>query len=124
MTSIIIVSIISSVIYVLIKKYAPEYALLAEISSIVLIILFVYPYICDVIDFYSSFETDNDYMSLVLKITGIAVLTQFSADICRDSGESALSSKVEFAGKTIILAMSLPVVEAVLELAIGLINEK
>lgn len=124
MTAIIVISVVSSVIYLLIKKFTPEYAVLAEVCSVVLIILFVYPYICDVIDFYSSVKTDSEYMSLVLKVTGIAVLTQFSADICRDSGETALSSKIEFAGKTIILAMSLPIVEKLLEMAIGLINER
>lgn len=124
MTSVVGIAIISSVIYMLIKKYSPEFAVLAEICSIIMVLFTVYPYICDVIDFFSSVNIENEYISLVLKVTGIAVLTQFSSDICQDSGESALSSKIEFAGKTIILALSLPLVENLLEFAIGLINER
>lgn len=124
MNYIIGVAIISTVIYLLIKKYTPEYAILAEILSVCLVLFSAYPYIRDVIDFFASVDAEKEYISLLLKITGIAVLTQFSADICSDSGETALSSKIEFAGKTMILALSLPLVEKLLEFAIGMINEK
>ncbi len=124
MITVVGIALISALVYVLIKKYSPEYAMLVEISSIVLILLFSYPYICDVIDFFSSVDMDNDYFSLILRITGVAVLTQFAADVCADSGENALADKIEFAGKTIILAMSLPVVKSLLEFATGMINSK
>lgn len=124
MITVVGIAFVSALVYVLIKKYSPEYAMLVEICSIVIILLFSYPYICDVIDFFSSVDMDNDYISLILRITGVAVLTQFAADVCADSGEKALADKIEFAGKTIILAMSLPVVKSLLEFATGLINAK
>ena len=124
MIPVISVVLISSVIYVLIKQYAPEFALLAEVGSIILVLLFVYPYICDVINFYYDINAESEYVGLLLKICGVSILTEFAADISADSGIKALSAKVEFAGKVIILAMSLPVVESLLELAIGMIKEK
>ncbi|MBQ8209741.1 MAG: hypothetical protein IJZ35_04070 [Clostridia bacterium] len=126
MISIIGVSVISAVLYLVVKKYSPEYAVLIEIASIVLVVWTAYPYLCDVIDFYMEFSAsgsiDGDYLKLILKVSGAALITQFSADICRDSGESALASKVEFAGKTLILALSLPLTQALLEFATGLIK--
>lgn len=123
MISIIGIALISAVLYGLIKKYSPEYAVFIEIGAIIIILLTVYPYICDVIDFFASYSSENDYASLLLKITGIAVLTQFASDICGDCGESALAAKIEFAGKSIILALSVPTVKTLLEFAIGLIKE-
>ena len=124
MTVVASVAITASLIYLIIKKSAPEFAIIAEICAVVLIILFVYPYICDIVDFCSKIDTENRYFDTLLRITGVAVITQFAADICNDSGMSALSSKVEFAGKTVILVMSLPIVEALFEFATGLINER
>lgn len=124
MIRIVGIALISAVLYVLIKKYSPEYASLAQIGAVILVLLAVYPYICDVIDFFSSSIIDRSYIKLLLRMTGVAVLTQFAADVCADSGETALASKVEFAGKSIILALSLPTVKTLLEFAVGLINEK
>ncbi len=122
MISIVGIAIISAVLFLLLKKYSGEYALLLEICSVILILLLIYPDICDVLDFFSSVGLDSGYTSLLLKITGIAVLTQFAADICEDSGESALSSKVSFAGKTVILSLTVPTVKALLDFAVKLIG--
>ncbi len=56
------------------------------------------------------------YLSLMLKAVGISLVTSTSADICRDSGENAIASKVELLGKCEILALSLPLITAMAEL--------
>ena len=126
MINIIGIAIISSVLYLLVKKYSPEYGILVEIAAVIFVIWAVFPYLCDVIDFYTDSVKktgiDNDYVLLLLKVAGIATITQFSADICNDSGENALASKIEFAGKTLIIAVSLPMVKALLIFATGLIK--
>lgn len=124
MTVVAAVVIAASVICLLIKRNASEFAIITEICAVVLVVLYVYPQICDLIDFCKMSGADNGYIELLLRITGVALITQFAADICNDSGLSALSSKVEFAGKTVILVMSLPVIEALLKFATGLINAK
>ncbi|MEW6725315.1 MAG: stage III sporulation protein AD [Bacillota bacterium] len=55
------------------------------------------------------------YVATVLKVIGIAYLTEFGAQICRDAGEGALGSKVELAGKVLILVLAIPIVLAVLD---------
>lgn len=128
MIKIIGVSIVSAVLYIVVKKYSPEYSILIEAAAILLILWSVYPYLCDIIDFFSEYSCsvsiNAEYMKIVIKALGIAVLTQFAADICKDSGENALASKVEFAGKLLVTAMSLPIAKAILELAAGIINKQ
>ncbi len=128
MMNIVGVAVISSVLYGVIKKYSPEYAVLTEAGAIIIILWMAYPYLCDIIDFFSEYTgvsgIDSDYLRIVLKTLGIAVITQFSADVCRDSGETAMASKVEFAGKILIAAMSIPIAKAIIELAAGVINTK
>ena len=67
-------------------------------------------------------SVSNEYLGTVLKIVGIAVLTQFSSDICRDSGQTALAANVEFAGKLMIAVLSLPMAKTLLEVAVSVIK--
>lgn len=55
------------------------------------------------------------YLTTVFKIIGIAWLTEFFCQVCRDAGSSALAVKVEFAAKVAILLLAFPVLTAVLE---------
>lgn len=55
------------------------------------------------------------YLTTVFKIIGIAWLTEFFCQVCRDAGSSALAVKVEFAAKIAILLLAFPVLTAVLE---------
>lgn len=57
---------------------------------------------------------DFIYLTTVLKILGIAYLASFCSEICRDAGESNIASKVEFAGKILILVLAVPILMGVL----------
>lgn len=59
----------------------------------------------------------STYLSTLMKAVGITVAVQFVSEICRDSGESALASKLELVGKAEILVLCLPLVEEIAELA-------
>ena len=56
------------------------------------------------------------YFSTVLKALGIGIAAQTASDICRDSGENAVASKLEFAAKVGILLLGLPVIREILSL--------
>lgn len=55
------------------------------------------------------------YLTTIFKIIGIAWLTEFLCQVCRDVGSSALAVKLEFAAKMAILLLAFPVLTAVLE---------
>lgn len=59
---------------------------------------------------------DNRYIESVVKVIGIAYVTQFGADMLRDGGESAIASKCELAGKIFILCLTLPIIGEFLEI--------
>lgn len=116
------IALISAVLFVVIKKYSPEYIIFAEIGSVLLVFLYLYPYIKDIIDFYYEYADyggiDASYLKIVLKSIGIALLTQFASDICKDSGQSALAGKIEFAGKLLIAVLALPVAKTLIAVAL------
>lgn len=60
-------------------------------------------------------KIDFVYLTTVFKILGIAYLASFCSEICKDAGESSLASKVEFAGKILILVLAIPILMGVLD---------
>ncbi len=62
-------------------------------------------------------------MSSVMKIAGIACTAQIAADICRDSGENALASKVELTGKLMMLSAAMPMLLKLAQTLAGLAEE-
>ncbi|MCD5407589.1 MAG: stage III sporulation protein AD [Desulfotomaculum sp.] len=61
------------------------------------------------------------YLGTILKIVGIAYIADFGAQICRDAGEGALATKVEFAAKILVLVLAVPIIVAVLQALLKII---
>ena len=64
----------------------------------------------------------SDMASLMIKGLGVAMLTQFCADLCRQSGEAPLANSVELAGKAELLLLCLPMLRDLIELAQGMLE--
>lgn len=108
------------------KKYAPETSVVITISAGIIILLSVLsktaPVIEQINSFVSSAEIDSTYAPVLIKTVGICFLCQFTADSCRDCGQSSLASKVELASKISIIVTALPLFENILNTAVGLIE--
>lgn len=55
------------------------------------------------------------YLTVLVKMIGIAYIAEFASGICKDAGYSSISAQIEIFGKLSILAVSMPVVLALLE---------
>lgn len=61
------------------------------------------------------------YVETILKIIGIAYLVEFASQITKDAGQGSIASKIEMAGKLIILAMAVPIVTVLIEMILKMI---
>jgi len=61
------------------------------------------------------------YLKTMLKIIGIAYIAEFGAQIVRDAGLDSVASKIEFAGKMLILVMAVPIISVIIETVLGLL---
>lgn len=56
----------------------------------------------------------ESYLEILLKIVGISYVADFASNICRDAGYSAVAGQIELSGKITVLAVSTPIVLALL----------
>lgn len=58
----------------------------------------------------------------VVKTVGVAILTKFAAEICKDAKESGLAAFVETAGAAAALFLAVPLLRTVLTMITGLLG--
>ena len=125
MTVVIGISITALILSLLLKDYNKTVSLILVLFSSALLFFKIVGSIGEITDTLKEI-TDNagelsSYLKLMLKVLGIALITQITADICRDCGETALAGQTEVAAKIIIVAMILPLFEAVVKIISGLL---
>ena len=95
-----------------------ELAVLVAIIAGAIIFLALIDKLSEIINFINTIadkaNIDMVYIGIVLKILAIAYLSTFCSEICKDAGATSIASKVEFAGKILILALAIPILMAVL----------
>lgn len=55
------------------------------------------------------------YIKVILKMIGIAYLSEFTASICKDAGQNTIAGQVDFFGRMSMIAVSLPILRSLLE---------
>lgn len=127
MTEIITVCVVSLAAFVFsltIKQTHPAIALLIIITASVIILIYLVDYLTSVIDtvneMFEQVNINSDYIKLLLKCTGICFITEFSCDLCKESGYSSLSSQISLAGKLVTLVMAVPLFKEVLSISLSL----
>lgn len=56
------------------------------------------------------------YLSILFKMIGIAYITEFTSNLCKDAGFSSISNGVEMISKILLCMIGLPIVEEVITL--------
>lgn len=119
------IGMIALIIIIVIKQYRPEFAIYISIIAGILILSISLQKMGEIVTLIQSVSEkagiNGKFISILLKITGIAILTEFAVSVCKDSGESAIASKIEMGGKVIIISMSIPIISSLLELMINIL---
>ncbi len=72
-------------------------------------------------DLSANTEFSAGSTGLLLRAAGVALISEFGAQICRDAGESALAGRIDLAARVVLLTMSAPLIGDVLALVSDLI---
>ena len=104
---------------IIIKEYKKDFAIYIILVGSLLILYMSFDILVKVVNFLSDLsseaDVDSGFISLLLKITGISILSEFAISICRDCGEASIASKIDFGGKIIVISLSIPVIGNSLE---------
>lgn len=119
------IGLIAVIVIVILRQYKPDFVIYVSLIAGALILFMVLDKLSGIIELLRTLSQkasiNSEFLIILLKITGIAFLTEFAVSICKDSGESAIANKIDLGGKILIIAISIPIISALLELVIKLL---
>lgn len=97
-------------------------ATLAAVTITAVSVSMLSPLIEFIMKCFEKTNTDEEYMNILFKSTGVCYITSLSSGVCRDSGENSLAAAVDTVGKITLGIISLPVFEKLLDTVISLVG--
>ena len=108
--------ILTIILGITLEKSQKDIAVALIITACCAVIMVALRYMSEVINFLweltEATGNPNSFLNTLLKITGVALMTEFTGFISSDSGNSSLAKAMQFLGTSVILYLSIPIFEA------------
>ena len=69
---------------------------------------------------FSRIKLKEKYISII-KVIGIAYIVEFGKNVCIDAGQSSIATKLEMAGKVVIVVLTIPLISSLVNVLVGLV---
>lgn len=120
---IVSIGVIGTFLAMTVRAYKAELGVLTALTTAFLMLYFTVPQISDVVsgirNLAENSAVDSVYVKAVIKIIGIAYITQFASELAKDANETLLSKKMELVGKIGIIALMMPIINGLLSAIIN-----
>ena len=108
--------ILTIILGITIEKSQKDIAIVLIITACCVVIMVSLRYLSEVISFLWELTADtgisNPFLNTILKIAGVALMTEFTGFISSDAGNSSLAKVMQLLGTSVILFLSIPLFEA------------
>ena len=112
--------LVGALIAVILKQYCSEHSMAVTIAVcagvMTFFVLLFDDTAAEIRDVFEMAGIAESYISIIFKTMAICCITHITAELCRDSGESAIASAAELWGRGAVLVLGLPVFRAFLQL--------
>lgn len=118
-------SVFAVIMIIILKNYRPEMALVLSIITGIGIMLYAISKMSSVInvlnDLVSKSGVNTDFLLVIIKVIGIAYIVEFGKNVCIDAGQSSIATKLEMAGKVVIVVLTIPLISSLVNVLVGLV---
>ena len=102
------------------KGVRAEFSVFISLAASSIIMFYIVTKLSQVFELFNDFQSliplKKEYLLVLVKMIGITYVTEFSVNICKDGGYQAIASQIEIFGKISVLAVSIPVFQALLSM--------
>ena len=117
------IGLITVLLAIQLKSMRPEYGTYLSMAGMLLITVYSVGKLSGILSLLEKLtdyaNVHESYIEVLLKIVGITYIAEFSSDICRDAGHGAVGNQIEVFGKLLVMAVSMPILLALLEMING-----
>ena len=114
------------VLFVTLSKQAKDMAIILSIGVCCMVGVIAFSYLQPVVSFLQILQektgVDGAFFQILIKAVGIALLGETASMICTDAGNSSLGKILQVLSSAVILWLSLPLLEKLLDLVDGVLD--
>lgn len=119
-------SLVAVILIIILKSLKKdEFALIVTIIASLVIFALVLLKLEDITslltDLVNKSGINKEYLTILLKVTGISYIIELASNICKDAGSLALASKVEMMGKVSVVVLTIPILTSVISVVLDII---
>ena len=104
------------------KSTKPEYGIYMGIAGVLIIAAFSLTKLVEIIDsinMIKQYTGIGQYMSLIIKVSGITYVSELASDICKEAGYGTIAGQILIFGKLSVVVLCIPVFETLFEIITG-----
>lgn len=113
-------ALIAAMLGIILQRQGKEYALVLVLAVSVMGACLALTYIRPVISFLEQLSElghlDSEILKILLKAVGVGLIGEIAGTICADSGNASLGKMLQLLGAAVILWLSLPILQQVMDL--------
>lgn len=114
------IMILTVVLGAALGKTEKDLSVVLTLAACCIILMVALEYLSDILVFLwelgSGIGDRNPFTGILLKIAGVALVTEVSSLLSSDAGNSSLGKAMQILGNSVILFLSLPILEGFLEI--------
>ena len=119
MEKVVMIGIMAVLLAIPLKKDKAEFSMLLILTSCLIISALAVWKIRDLLSYLKSLQAylgnGSIYIKVLFKMIAVTYMAELGANLCRDAGYAAVAGQIEFYGKLMLLAVSLPVLTSLFD---------
>ena len=112
--------LITAILSVVLSRQGKDISILLTLCVCCMVVISTIAYFRPVVAFINKLihigRLNNQLLDLIMKVTGIGLLSQIAEFVCADAGSQSLSKTLQIITTTILVSISVPLLEEVLSL--------
>lgn len=119
--------LVAAVLCLVLDRQGKDFSVLITICVCCLLVYLGLSFLDPVLDFMEKLESlgnlDSSMISILFKIVGIGIISEVAGMICSDAGNASMGKALQILASAVILWLSIPIFNAMLELIQEILGE-
>lgn len=120
-------ALLAVILGIVLSKQGKEAALLITLAACAMVLMLAASYLQPIVELMRKLQelggVDKGLLEILMKILGIGLLGEITSMVCDDAGNAAVGKTVQLLTTAVILWLTIPMIEQLLDLLQSIVGE-
>ena len=120
-------ALVTTVLTLVVRRQEKDFALLLTMAGCAMAGMVLFTFLEPVLDFLSTLQTLGDLnggmLMILIKAVGVGLVAEIAGMVCADGGNASLGKVIQLVGSAVILRLSLPIFQMLMDLMTRILGE-